>query len=475
MNIEEFENEAGQVVAWMSSYFQHIEEFPVKPAVTPGEIKAKIPEDPPQQSEPFDAILKDFNEKIMPGMTHWQSPNFYAYFPGNKSKPSVLAEMLTAGLGAQCMSWVTSPAATELEEVMMNWLRDMIGLPKVFCGVIQDTASTATLCAILTAREKLSNFTINATGLSGSPKMIVYSSEHVHSSIDKAVKIAGIGSDNLRKIPVDENFALIPSALEDAIIKDLANNSLPLCIVSAFGTTSTTAIDPIADIAEIARKYNIWHHLDAAYAGTALICPEYRVLVKGMELVDSFVFNPHKWMFINFDCTAYFIKDKNALLNTFSMTPEYLRTEQDAQVNNYRDWGIQLGRRFRALKLWFVIRNFGVAGIQEKLRKHMDLAAWLTQQVKSAKDFELLAPVPLNLVCFRYKPDSISDMQILNDLNEKIMNQLNDSGKLFLTHTKLNENFTLRMVIGNTDVEKRHVENAWQLIQETARSINSRY
>ena len=472
MNIKEFEEEAEKVVAWMSYYFKNIEEFPVKSQVKPGEIKAKIPTSPPQQSEEFDIIMNDFEKKILPGITHWHSPGFFAYFPGNKSKPSILAEMLTTALGAQCMSWITSPAATELEERMMEWLCDMIGLPEDFTGVIQDTASTATLCAILTAREKASDFKINEQGFYGQKRLIVYSSQEVHSSIDKAVRIAGIGSDNLRKIAVDKDFAMVPTALEDAIRQDIASGYQPLCIISAFGTTSSTAIDPIAAISAIAEKYGIWHHVDAAYAGTALICPEYRMLAAGAEKADSFVFNPHKWMFTNFDCTAYFVRDPKALINTFSMTPEYLRTEEDNVVNNYRDWGIQLGRRFRALKLWFVIRNFGVEGMRKKLRGHMKMATWLKKQIEASEDFVLMAPVPLNLVCFRYSPDKPLSKEELNATNEQLMHILNDGGKLFMTHTKLSGYFTLRMVIGNTDVNEQHVWNAWDLIQKTARSLN---
>lgn len=472
MNIKEFESEAEKVVGWMASYFENIEDFPVKAQVKPGEIKAGIPAFPPPQSEAFDDIMQDFREKILPGMTHWHNPNFFAYFPGNKSKPSVLAEMITAAMGAQCMSWITSPAATELEERMMEWLRDMIGLPGDFTGVIQDTASTATLCAILTAREKATNFSINKHGFYGQKKFIVYSSEEVHSSIDKAVRIAGLGSENLRKITVDKDFAMIPEALEDTIRLDMDKGYRPLCIISAFGTTGSTAIDPVAAISEISKKYNIWHHVDAAYAGTALICPEYRELAAGADKADSFVFNPHKWMFTNFDCTAYFVRDPEALVNTFSETPEYLRTGEDNEVNNYRDWGIQLGRRFRALKLWFVIRNFGVEGLRQKLRGHMQMGIWLKEQIEGSDDFVLMAPVPLNLVCFRYQPDRSLSQGESNALNEKLMHILNDSGKLFMSHTKLNGFFTLRMVIGNTDVNEKHVHQAWDLIQKTARSLN---
>jgi aromatic-L-amino-acid decarboxylase len=469
MDSESFRKHAHELVDWMADYLDNIEEYPVLPNVAPGDILKQLPDRPPVQPESFDQIFRDFKEIIVPGMTHWESPNFMAYFPANKSKASILGEMLMSTMGAQCMIWLTSPAAAELEEQMMEWLREMIGLPQGFTGVIQDTASTATLCALLTAREKLSNYHINQRGFEGE-RFVVYSSEQIHSSIDKAVKIAGIGSTHLRKVPVDEAFAMRADALEEAIKKDIKAGLQPLCVVSAIGTTSTTAIDPIAAISSICETYNIWHHVDAAYAGTALICPEMRWMAEGAEKADSFVFNPHKWMFTNFDCTAYYVKDPAALVNTFSITPDYLKTSVDDEVKNYRDWGIPLGRRFRALKLWFVIRELGVNGIQEKIRKHISLGKWLAKQVDDHPDFELLAPVPLNTVCFRYIKGNESE---LDSLNQKVMDQINSSGQLFFTQTKLNGKFTLRLAFGNTHLEAYHVENAWQLIQETAKQINN--
>ncbi|MDN5202058.1 pyridoxal-dependent decarboxylase [Fulvivirgaceae bacterium BMA10] len=468
MNIEQFKKEAHQMVDWMAEYFESVEKYPVKAKVKPGDIKAQLPKEAPEKGESFETIMEDFERIIMPGMTHWHSPNFYAYFPGNKSRSSVIGEMLTTALGAQCMSWITSPSAAELEETVMEWLRDILGLPKHFTGVIQDTASTATLCAILSARENLTDFSINEHGFSTGDKFTVYSSEHVHSSIDKAVRIAGIGSANLRKVPVDQEFAMIPDELERMIEQDIKDGFKPLCVVSAVGTTSTTAIDPVKAISHIAIKYKLWHHVDAAYAGTALMLPEMRWMAEGVEMADSFVVNPHKWMFTNFDCTAYFVKDTKALINTFSMTPEYLKTAEDQKVNNYRDWGIQLGRRFRALKLWFVIRDFGINGMQEKLRNHLELASWFKDQLMKRPDFEVLAPVHLNLICFRYVPDGEDD---LNSLNQKLMDSLNESGKMFLSHTVLNDKYTLRIVFGNTDVERRHVESTWDFIQKTAQQL----
>ena len=467
MDTQSFRKHAHELVDWMADYFESVEEYPVMSQVKPGDIIKQLPNSAPEKPESFSTVMKDFNDIIMPGITHWESPNFMAYFPANKSKGSVLAEMLMSTLGAQCMQWLTSPAAAELEEQMMIWLREMLDLPTSFTGVIQDTASTATLSALLTAREKASNFKINEKGFD-QRKFTVYSSDQIHSSIDKAVKIAGIGNAQLRKIAVDEAFALIPDLLELQIQKDLAAGFIPLCVISAIGTTSTTAIDPIDEIGNICQKHKIWHHVDAAYAGTALVLPEMRWMAKGLEKADSFVFNPHKWMFTNFDCTAYFVKDPISLINTFTITPDYLKTSVDDEVKNYRDWGIPLGRRFRALKLWFVIRELGVEGIQEKIRKHIALGQWLANEIEQHSDFELMAPVPMNTVCFRFTK---GDAERLDEINEKIMTTINATGRLFFTQTKLNGKFVLRLAFGNTNLEAQHVENAWKLIQETARQI----
>lgn len=467
MNTKEFRKHAHELVDWMADYFENVEDLPVLPNIKPGDILKQLPSKAPEEPEPFEAIFKDFKDIIMPGITHWESPNFMAYFPANKSKASVLAEMLMSTLGSQCMIWLTSPAAAELEEQVMNWVREMLDLPNTYTGVIQDTASTATLCAILTAREKATTFSINEKGFEDQ-KFTVYASEQIHSSIDKAVKIAGIGSSQFRQIPVDENFAMQPKALEAQIEDDINNGLKPICVVSAIGTTSTTAIDPVSAISDICKKYGIWHHVDAAYAGTALVLPEMRWMSEGVEEADSFVFNPHKWMFTNFDCTAYFVKDPVSLVNTFTITPDYLKTSVDEEVKNYRDWGIPLGRRFRALKLWFVIREMGIEGIQEKIRKHIALGKWLASEVASNPNFELMAPVPLNTVCFRFIN---GEEENLDKLNEQIMNSINQSGKLFFTQTKLHGKFTLRLAFGNTNLEAYHVENAWNLIQETAKAL----
>jgi len=472
MEINEFRRNAHMVVDWMADYLKTIEKYPVQSQVKPKDIISQLPDTPPETGESFETIFKDFENIIIPGITHWEHPCFFAYFPANNSTPSILAEMLTATLGAQCMIWQTSPAAAELEEQVMKWIAEMIGLPPEFEGVIQDTASTATLCSILTAREKVSKYKINNQGFINNGKYVVYCSEETHSSIEKAVKIAGIGSANLRKIKVDEKYALIPEELDKCIKDDVSKGYQPLCVIATIGTTGSTAIDPLHTIGKICEKHNIWLHVDAALAGTACIVPENRWMIDGIGYADTFVFNPHKWMFTNFDCSAYFVRDKIALIKTFEIYPEYLKTPVDKRVNNYRDWGIQLGRRFRALKLWFVIRSFGVAGIQEKIKTHMRLAQEFAENVRNDPDFELLAPVPLNTVCFRFNPPAINDSETLDNLNFQLIEELNATGKIYLTHTKLNGKYTIRLVVGQTTVGKKHVDETWRLIKDISKKNN---
>ena len=472
MKPDEFRKQAHKLVEWMADYMENVESFPVKSSVKPGEIFRSIPDSPPEHSESFDSLMRDFNELIMPGITHWQNPNFFAYFPANTSPPSILAEMLIATLGSQCMIWETSPAAAELEEKMMIWLRDLIGLPSGFEGVIQDSASTATLAAILTAREKTSEFSINDDGAEHAGTLRVYCSDQTHSSIEKAVKISGIGRKNLVKISVREDFSMDPEKLKEAILSDKRSGYIPCCVVATIGTTGTTSVDPLRAIGEICHEYDIWLHVDAAMAGTALILPEFQWMLDGREYIDSFVFNPHKWMFTNFDCTAYFIKDAGLLIKTFEVLPEYLKTRTRGKVNDYRDWGVPLGRRFRALKLWSVIRSYGTEGLRDKVREHIRIAASLAEKISKEVDFEILAPVIISVVCFRYFPAGYSNDQI-NALNEKLNHQLNDSGKLYLSHTVLNGKYTLRMVTAQTNVTSEHVEKAWEQIKNTARRLNS--
>jgi aromatic-L-amino-acid decarboxylase len=379
--------------------------------------------------------------------------------------------MLTATLGAQCMSWATSPAATELEQVTMEWLRCMMGLPSHFAGVIQDTASTATLVALLSAREQATGHSAGLEGLARtSSRMTVYASTEAHSSIDKGVKLAGYGLNQLRRVPVDAAYAMRPDALERMIVEDVEAGIVPACVVATIGTTSSTAIDPVRRIGEVCRRRGIWLHVDAAYGGTAAMVPELAHLFDGVEHADSFVFNPHKWMLVNFDCSAYFVRDREALLRTFQLTPEYLRTSHDAEVVNYRDWGIQLGRRFRALKLWFVIRSYGVEGLRAMVRRHVALARELAEQIERAPDFELMAPVPLGLVCFRYRPSGTADAA-LDGLNQELLARVNATRRVHLTHTLLGGHYVIRMAIGQRATQREHVQEAWQLLRDTAAGL----
>ncbi len=471
MTPDDFRAHAHELVDWMADYLEQVERLPVKPDVQPGTVLKQLPPAPPDDGEPFSAVFSDFREIILPGMTHWQHPSFFAYFPANSSPPSILAEMLTATLGAQCMSWATSPAATELEERVMEWLRTMIGLPSTFTGVIQDTASTATLCALLTARERRSAFRINERGFAPEMRFTIYCSTEAHSSIEKATKIAGLGREYLRKIPVDDAFAMIPSALEEAVTRDLRLGYTPLCVVAAVGTTGSTGLDPLRPIAALCRKHGIWLHVDAAYGGSALLLPEFRWIADGLEAADSMVFNPHKWLLTNFDCSAYFVRDVEALVRTFEILPEYLKTPEGDRVKNYRDWGIQLGRRFRALKLWFVIRTYGVHGLQQILRTQIAMARQLTERIRSTPGFQILAPVPLNVLCFRYAPAGVTDPAALDALNARLLETLNHSGLLYLSHTRLAGRFTLRLVVGQTYVRQRHVDEAWERILATAHGL----
>ncbi|MFC2125055.1 pyridoxal phosphate-dependent decarboxylase family protein [Bacteroidota bacterium] len=468
MNTEEFRKYGHQFIDWMADYYMNIEQYPVKSLVKPKEILNRLPKSPPLQGENMDKIFRDFEDDIMPGITHWQSPNWFGYFQANASYPSILAEMLTATLGTQCMIWETSPAAAELEEVVMNWLKEMMGLPAYWDGVIQDTASTATLCALLTARERINQYKTNLKGLQNKPIYRVYCSKETHSSIDKAVRIAGLGTDNLVKIPVDFENALIPNRLQEAIQVDRKKGFVPLCVIGTIGTTGTLALDPIIEIGKIAKDNNLWFHVDAAYSGSAMILEEYRWMMDGIEYADSYVFNPHKWLFTNFDLSAYYVKDREALIRTFSILPEYLKTKSGDQVNDYRDWGIQLGRRFRALKLWFVIRSYGIEGIRDQLRNHIQWVKQLASDMDKHEDFEILAPVPLNMICFRYHPPALTDEDVLNDLNERLLESINRTGRMFITHTKIRGKYAIRFVAGQTYLQERHVREAWELIKKEA-------
>ena len=469
MSPDEFRQAGRHTIDWIARYYSEIENFPVLSQLSPGEIREHLPLHPPAKPEQFHHILADLDRKVLPGITHWQSPNFFAYFPANSSGPAVLGDLVSSGLAVQGMLWATSPACTELESHMLDWLVEMLDLPKHFLssskggGVIQDSASSASLCAILAARERATGQRSNEDGLR--EPLVAYTSTQAHSSIEKDIKVAGIGSRNLRLIEVDENFAMRPKALRRAIEHDLASGKKPFFVSATVGTTSSLAIDPLTEIAEICAQHGLWLHVDAAMAGTAAICPEFRFIHTGLEHADSYCFNPHKWMFTNFDCTAFYVRDRKTLVDTLSVLPEYLRNQatEAGAVIDYRDWHVPLGRRFRALKLWFVIRYYGVEGLRHHIRRHVELAKTFEGYIASDARFELAAARSLNLVCFRLIAD--------DDKNAALLDALNRSGKLFLSHTKLNGRYTLRMSIGQTHTESRHVEAAWKLIGQTASDL----
>ncbi len=468
MDQAEFRRHAHVFVDWMADYLETVERYPVKAQVKPGHVAERLPRVPPRTAEKMERIFQDFTALVLPGITHWQHPSFFAYFPANSSPPSVLAEMLTATLGAQCMLWQTSPAATEMETRVLDWLRQMIGLPEGFVGTIQDSASSATLCAILTGRERATGWRVNDEGLTG--RLTVYASTETHSSIEKGAKIAGIGRKNVRKIAVDERFAMRPDALDRALTADHAAGVTPVCVVATVGTTGVGAVDPIRAIGEVCRRHGVFLHVDAAWAGSALVLPEHRGMIDGIEHADSFVVNPHKWMLTNFDCSAHFVRDPDALVKTLEIVPAYLNTRERGHVIDYRDWSVPLGRRFRALKLWFVIRAYGVEGLRAIIAHHIDLACELEEWIAATPDFELLTPRRLALLNFRYHPRGVDDAETLDRLNQTLLETLNDSGRLYLTQNRVRGAYALRFSIGQTTTEQRHVEAAWQAIQTTARA-----
>jgi aromatic-L-amino-acid/L-tryptophan decarboxylase len=466
MTSDEFRRHGKAMVDWIADYYERIESFPVLSKARPGQIRDSLPPTPPMNGEPFESILKDVEELILPGVTHWQSPNFFAYFPSNASGPSILGELLSAGLGVQGMLWATSPACTELETHVLDWLVGMLGLPDKFLsrgaggGVIQDTASSSSLCALLAARERATSFASNEQGCDG--RLVVYTSAQAHSSIEKDVKIAGLGRKNLRLIEVDEKFAMRANSLAAQIKKDREAGFIPCFVCATVGTTSSNAIDPVEEIGRICRKEGIWLHVDAAMSGTAALCPEFRYIHAGVELADSYSFNPHKWMFTNFDCNCFYVADRAALVGALSVLPEYLRNQatESGSVIDYRDWHIPLGRRFRSLKLWFVIRHYGVEGLRHHIRRHVELAQQFATWLRADDRFELAAPAPLNLVCFRHRGGDA--------VNQVLLDRVNQSGDLYLTHTRLGDRFTLRLCVGQTHTELRHVERAWKRIREEA-------
>lgn len=469
MSAEEFRRYGREVVDWIADYLATIEQRPVQPAVAPGEVRAGLPEHPPESGESFDRVLADLDAVILPSITHWQHPSFFGYFPSNASEPAMFADFISAGLGVNGMMWATSPAATELEELTLDWLAELLGLPAAYRsdgpggGVIQDTASTATLVAVLAAVHRASQGATVRRGVSAG-RFAVYASPQAHSSVAKAVRMAGLGEDALRTVPTTADLQMDADALPHLVADDVSAGGTPALIVATVGTTSTGAIDPVRAIGSVAREHGVWLHVDAAYAGVAAICPELRWILDGVgEFADSFCTNPHKWLLTNFDCDAFWVADRRPLNEALSVTPEYLRnaaTEAGA-VTDYRDWQPQLGRRFRSLKLWAVLRWYGAEGLRAHIREHVALAADFASWVQADGRFELAVPPSLSLVCFRLRAD--------DDRNRALMNNLNDSGELMLTHTTVNDRLTLRLAIGGARTERRHVEHAWKLIQEAAR------
>lgn len=454
---------------WSADYLDGIRGRRVRADSSPGAIAAQLPRSAPEQGEDFVKIFEDFEDIVMPGMTHWQHPRFFAYFPANSSPPSVVAEYLTATLAAQCMLWQTSPAATELETRVIDWLRIGIGLPEDFRGVIQDSASSATLCAVLTMRERALGWEGNDRGLANQPTLRVYCSDQVHSSIDRAIWIAGIGQDNLVKIPSHGvHREMDCAALAVEIQSDLARGMKPAGIIACVGGTSVGATDDISGVCDVAARYNLYVHVDAAWAGAAMICPEFRHYIAGAERVDSLVLNPHKWLGVNFDCSAHFVRAPEELVRTLAIEPEYLKTHGREGIVNYSEWSVPLGRRFRALKLWFVLRAYGLEGLREMIRNHVNWAAELAEQVDAHPEFELVTSPMLSLFSFRYVPNGHGDLETLNF---NVLNAINDDGRTYLTQTRVDGQFVIRFNVGQTTTTRDDVQYAWRVIQEVGQSV----
>ncbi len=473
MPSKEFRKNGYKLVDWIADYLTNIENYPPLSQVNPGDILKRIPQTPPTNGEDIENVLSDIDKILIDGITHWNHPGFMAYFNSTSSGPGILADLLSAAFNANGMLWKTSPAFTELERAMMNWFRQMVGLPENYWGIIYDTASTSSMHAVAAAREQL-NLKIREKGMAGRndlPRLRLYCSEQAHNSIDKGALTLGIGLEGIRKIPVNDKFEMIPQKLKAAIDEDKKNGWLPFIVVATVGTTSTTSIDPVEEIAEIAEKNNMWLHIDSAYAGVTAMIPEMKWITKGWDRADSIVINPHKWMFTPTDLSIFFTRKPDILKRAFSLSAEYLKTNQDSEVENLMDYGIQLGRRFRSLKLWFIIRYFGVEGLAARIKNHIELAKEFAKWIDDEKDFERMAPVPFSTVCFRYNPQNLSEEE-LNKLNEDLLEKINQSGKIFLSHTKLNGKFVIRLTIGSIRHERRHIEQAWEIIKTIAHGLN---
>ena len=467
---DEFRRQARRVLQWIGDYLERPERFPVVPRVAPGEIAETIPDEPPDEPESLDVVLDDFERLIVPGVTHWNHPGFFAYFAISASAPGILAEMLISALNVNAMLWKTSPAATELELRTLEWLRQLLGLSDGWFGLINDTASISTLLALAAAREAKPELAIREKGMAGRtdlPRLRVYTSAHAHSSVDKAAITLGFGHENVVHIDTDADFRMRVDALDAAVRSDRAAGYLPLATVATVGTTSTTSIDPVPAIAALCAREGMWLHVDGSYGGVAAVVPEMRHVLAGVELADSLVVNPHKWLFTPIDLSAMFTRRPDVLKRAFSLVPEYLVTREQSDVVNLMDYGVQLGRRFRALKLWMVIRAFGAEGLAARLRQQMGMAREFAGWVDTAPEWERVAPVPFSLVCFRYAPAGTSEAE-REALNAAILERVNASGRAYLSHTKLNGRYVLRLAIGNMRTEPRHVSDAWRLLREAA-------
>ena len=470
MTPEEFRTQGHRIIDWIADYRARVETFPVMARTEPGDIKKQLPAAPPESPEPFDAIVADLDRIVTPGVTNWQHPRFFGYFPSSGALSSVLGDYVSTGLGVVGLAWQSSPALTEVEEVMTDWLRQMLGLSEHWSGVINDTASTSTLVALMCARERSSNYCLAGGGLQSEPQaLVVYTSAHSHSSVEKAALLAGFGKSNVRVVPHDDANRMRPEWLEQMIQEDIANGRKPCAIVATTGTTTSTALDPLAAIGPVAKANGVWLHVDAAMAGSAMILPECRWMWEGVEHADSVIVNAHKWLGAVFDCTIYFVRDPEHLVRVMSTNPSYLQTSADGRVKNYRDWGLPLGRRFRALKLWFLIREQGVAGLQARLRRDLDNAKWLEAQIANAPGWRVLAPVPLQTLCVRHEPRDVSG-DALDRHTLEWAARLNQSGEAYLTPAMLDGRWMVRVSIGAELTERVHVEQLWDLMQRSVAS-----
>jgi aromatic-L-amino-acid decarboxylase len=468
MTPEEFRAAGHRLIDWIADYRLRAATLPVMARTEPGDVKRQLPSAPPVDPEPFDAIVADLDRIILPGLSHWQHPGFFGYFPSNGLLASVLGDYVSTGLGVLGLSWQSSPALTEVEEVVTDWLRQMLALSSDWSGVIQDTASTSTLLSLICAREKTTGYGLSRGGLQSEPRpLVVYASADGHSSVDKAALLAGFGRQNIRVVPTDSVHAMRPDALDEAIERDRHAGMTPCAVVATTGTTTSTALDPIAAIAQVARKHRIWMHVDAAMAGSAMILPECRHMWQGIDEADSVVVNPHKWLGAAFDCTVYYVRDAEHLVRVMSTNPSYLQSAADGRVKNLRDWGVPLGRRFRALKLWFLIREQGIAGLQARLRRDIANAQWLADQVRAAVGWRLLAPVPLQTLCVRHEPAGL-DAEALDRHTVAWADRVNRSGEAYLTPALHDGRWMVRVSIGAAPTERSHVQALWTTMRREA-------